>query len=808
MTSDWRDLMVGSSDSGETLPIRDELDRLRQVMSTSPQIVFQDWLEIAMGLIDIGIPHGAREMVSELETFGLEQSIEPTAWPWIFNVAGLAHAALEDAAAAELSFTRMADLGEALPDAEQAADIVSTALQNLGNTLTRTEPSRALEILHRSLAMKQAQREPSAAIAVLMSVGIVELELGFFGDAAKHFEEVREAADRVGALEISAKAWANIGNLAVRRGEPAAAEEAFQRSLERFLDLEDFPHAVMSLESLGHLRTERGDFIEAAHAYDTALSVATDMGSAPLRFRILRSIGRLHVRQHDWSAAERAFRAALESAEELEQPVWRGDVLCDLGAILIEAERKGEADRTLRAADRLLQDQDDPQRLADVRRNRAELAFREADYDSADRLLSSSEASLRSTDRPDQVAEVLGRRAEVALSAGRAADAGQLFEAQLGSLESVAARDVVAWRAAEAGALLLGAATPELALPFFDRALAAYLELDNVRLASSVRNDRALALAALRRHGEAEAELQENLAIAARTEDRTLRREALTNLGEIRARMGDLDTAEGMLVEAVALAEALEDNEGRLDSLANLLPVLMRLGRTADARRLLLELRREDGSPGSSSNAAIAIGGTATLAMLDDDYARAVELFESAIELDRSGEPRHEIESLAGLLESLVAAASEPDRIQSAAQTLITRAQETGNEDTAWFGLVAAGGRAASRPDKALAVGLWGAAITLALVSSTDESGVVARNLEDSKFGRHADNSDFASRVGFALMQVLYGIEAWVESWDDTARENLHASLKEEVLPPLEDADDFVRQLLTDAWHAIRDADR
>lgn len=805
VSSDWREFVVPGKQPGEEVTINDELNRLRRLLAENPGEAFESWLELAMGLVHLGIPEGALEVLAELQAATHANAIAPDRWPWLMNTEGIAAAALGRPEAAERAYLEMYRHAETLPIGVRRDDLMSTAQQNLGNLFTTKDPERATVFLRDALVSKEALGDYESAAEIRMSLGLVELERGALDEAERLFVDVLAAAESPRNVRLLGAAWANRGNLWVERHDLRAAEDAFKRALEFFAEDADPARAVMGMESLGHLSTDRGQFGQASHWYEQALELAEHVDSAQLQLRLHRALARLRVREARWEEAEAELRAAREFADKLRDRGAAGDVLADLGALKVRQGQLDEGEELLGAADGILREAHDERRLVDVTRNLAELAWRRGESERAEERLVETERILRGLGDDAQIADVLRRRAEVALSAGRDGEASRRFEEEFELRIAGGPSDAAAWQAATAGSLLLGAATPASALPFFDRAIAIYAETGKARLASRVRNDRALALAALGRSSEAEEELGANLSIAEQLSDRTLQREALTNLGELRARQGDLAQAAVMLRDAVELANALDDAEGLADAASNLLPVLLRSEQYEEAALTLAALQRAANRTGEPRHEASAVSAAASLAMAELDYARAVELFERAVELDRDEEPRHETESLAGLLESLVAVGEESEeRLQHGGQELVTRAQETGNEDVAWSGLARAGGRALERPDLELATSLWATAVRLALVAASDESGVAGRALDQFRAhqpetGPRDDDESFLLRAGLAVMQVLFTIESWMEHKDEPVRQQVRESVMQEVAASLGEG---ARDLLRQAWEA------
>jgi tetratricopeptide (TPR) repeat protein len=817
--SDWRS--IGISYDGEETTFGDEERRLRERAHDRPEESFEVWLELALSLVEAGIADGAWELLRSLRETIEPQQIPVDRWPWLLNVEGMALKDLGRVEDAERAYRTMLDLSETLMVDERRKDLISTAQQNLGNLCLGEDPHEATELLAAALEVKRELGDMKSVADVQMSMGVARMKLEDWDGAERLFAEVETMAVEHDDLRLLGSVRGNRGTLHVSRGDFTAAEEAYSGALDCFEKMDDSVKEATALESLGLLNAELGNVDAAIEYHERALTIATALGSSTLLLRTRRSLARLLVREGRWDAAEEQLGAAGNLAQDLGDLATEADVIADLGAVLME---RGDVDRArglLNQADDLLSQVGDARRLIDVLWNLGELALRSGDFARAQAMLERAEALLTSQPRdtpPDLLAGLVRRRAEIALGAGADDEAARGFEREFEVLLNGGSAEVAAWQAATAGTLLLGAATPELALASLDRAMGIYGERDSPHLVSRIRSDRARALSALARHVEAESELRAMLAIADELSDRSMRREALTSLGELRARLGDTGAAAQLLSEAVDLAEQLADAGGLADAAGDLVLVLIEGGRADEARGVLEVLNRAAAVTGERYHQAVATSAQAALASADGHYSRAVELYQRAAELTHDEYPRHETESLAGLLDNLVISGEQDEeRLRDVAQSLVTLAQRSGNEDVGWDALARIGARAVE-DDEQFALSMWNTAIRLALVTATDEKGISAQDLEAFRRARpdelaawaatssDAEADEFLFRSALSLMRVLILVEACLGSLERERSDRLWKSLVEMVVMSVGEGEAAgpLRDLLEMAWEVLK----
>ena len=89
-----------------------------------------------MELHGAGLDREALELLTDLGAFIAPDDVEPGQWPWFHNVKGMALSGLRQFEEADQAYRRMQQLAEALPKGPVRDDLLSTALQNRGSSLS------------------------------------------------------------------------------------------------------------------------------------------------------------------------------------------------------------------------------------------------------------------------------------------------------------------------------------------------------------------------------------------------------------------------------------------------------------------------------------------------------------------------------------------------------------------------------------------------------------------------------------------------------------------------------------------------
>jgi tetratricopeptide (TPR) repeat protein len=147
----------------------------------------------------------------------------------------------------------------------------------------------------RSIAVAKAQ------------LGTVRNHQGHYSDALQAFSEARDLFSRLHDLNSVATSWHQAGNTYYLAGQPEAAEDAYRKSLEITVGLQNVGLQANTLVQLGSLYGELlGQLEEAAEFYRKAANKYADVEDAAnesltrcyLAMK-LRNLGRLNEARHE-----------------------------------------------------------------------------------------------------------------------------------------------------------------------------------------------------------------------------------------------------------------------------------------------------------------------------------------------------------------------------------------------------------------------------------------------------------------------------------------------------------------------------
>jgi len=228
--------------------------------------------------------------------------------------------------AALMTSARVFEHTGALRDAEAAYDavIVSAARQDERAVLTEAFRRRAV-LAHQAgdSARARSGLQQSYAVATLLgdrrlmaetlnTLGGLELETRNLAAAETALAEAATLARDDPA--VLARVSQNLGIVANIRGDHAAAEACYARSLEAYEALADAEGSAIARHNLGMLAADRGDYLQASAHFSACERLAETSGSAHLgalclvnHAEVMLALGRTSEARGALRAAERAF---------------------------------------------------------------------------------------------------------------------------------------------------------------------------------------------------------------------------------------------------------------------------------------------------------------------------------------------------------------------------------------------------------------------------------------------------------------------------------------------------------------------
>lgn len=177
-----------------------------------------------------------------------------------------------------------------------------------------------LEVLDRYLA----EGDAFGAAQTRHELGNVAAQLGLYGEAERWFAaalaDFEEIDNRYRGYNL-ATVHHNLGNVAMLRGNPAAAQSSLETALALWRATGDPAHEADSLNSLALVLRSQGCYAEALDILAQAEALADNLPPDPLlRGDILNNIGYVYYSQGRYDAALEYFQQGLDQRMKLNEP--------------------------------------------------------------------------------------------------------------------------------------------------------------------------------------------------------------------------------------------------------------------------------------------------------------------------------------------------------------------------------------------------------------------------------------------------------------------------------------------------------
>ena len=165
--------------------------------------------------------------------------------------------------------------------------------------------------------LTETDLEVSVEVAVVGSLGILQMRLGNWEQAETSFQRSLELNQKHGNNLGEAMCLSNLGGVYQRRGDWDQAEKAFDESLKLHRELSDRHGEAMQLSNLGGVYQRRGDWDQAEKAFDESLKLNRELGDKAGVAKVLSNLGGVYQRRGDWDQAEKAFDESLQIDDQL-----------------------------------------------------------------------------------------------------------------------------------------------------------------------------------------------------------------------------------------------------------------------------------------------------------------------------------------------------------------------------------------------------------------------------------------------------------------------------------------------------------
>jgi tetratricopeptide (TPR) repeat protein len=179
---------------------------------------------------------------------------------------------------------------------------------------------------------------------VYHQLGAVEQDRGDLAAAEEWYRKSLEIKEALKDRPSMVSSYHQLGAVALRRGDLGAAEEWSRKSLEIEEALGDRPGMANSYGQLGNITQQRGDLDAAEEWYRKSLGISEALGDRPRLARTYHNLGVAAARRGDLAAAEEWYRKSLGIQEALGYRPGLAKIYDQLGLL---ADARGEPSTAL-----------------------------------------------------------------------------------------------------------------------------------------------------------------------------------------------------------------------------------------------------------------------------------------------------------------------------------------------------------------------------------------------------------------------------------------------------------------------------
>lgn len=219
------------------------------------------------------------------------------------------------------------------------------SLTNLGEVeRLRNQWQAALEYYKASAQIHQVHpHHPLGLAQVLNNMGLALMSLGSWMEAEQAFERALSIFRQLNEQVEIARALNNLGRLYRERGESEKALNQLQEALERFRKLGDEYGQASVLNTLGALNRQRGEWEDARQCYEASLQLCWKVSDHVGIAHALNNMGELHRTVGNFDEALKFYQEGLQMAQTLsEQPIV-ATIMSNMGLVAAGQTRWADA---------------------------------------------------------------------------------------------------------------------------------------------------------------------------------------------------------------------------------------------------------------------------------------------------------------------------------------------------------------------------------------------------------------------------------------------------------------------------------
>lgn len=226
------------------------------------------------------------------------------------------------------------DLARSISEAEGYTAGNARALTGLGVAESfRNKPSKALELLNKSLSLFDSIGDLVGQADALTNIGHVISDLGERRKALDYFARAAEKAAEGRDPRKQAIAQAAMGLMQTALGEMESSRESHKKAVETLTTIGDRISLGIALNSLGYLNQVLGDYQYALACYSRSLDVAKKSRQLRRQAISLGLMGRLYESNGDGITALRHYEERLRISGVARDPRQQAYALADMGSV-------------------------------------------------------------------------------------------------------------------------------------------------------------------------------------------------------------------------------------------------------------------------------------------------------------------------------------------------------------------------------------------------------------------------------------------------------------------------------------------
>jgi len=298
------------------------------------------------------------------------------------------------------------------------------------------EWSKARRICEWALAAAEKQSKAGEVAYWHIEMARQLRHLGQHDEAAEHGELGRALAEKGGDQRLRAKAYHQLGMLADRRHDLAAARGWHMRALEIDRALGDRSHVARSLGKLGDIERVEGHYEEALRRYQESLRISEELGEERALGITCTQIGTLEKYRGNLEEARAYMERSLKYAGSAGPSIGRAIALGQVADITARQGAYDDAVRLIEQAGRLIQDVPDDYSRRMSEGIHVDILIEAGRVAEAEERLQRLERDCRQGSDPVGWAFNRKRRGLLMMRSGELVAGSQVVEEAIGVLES------------------------------------------------------------------------------------------------------------------------------------------------------------------------------------------------------------------------------------------------------------------------------------------------------------------------------------------------------------------------------------